>query len=89
MRVRANFFFRKAWVVVAAALAISACSGGPGQTGSVEILHWWKQGGEADAMEPKAAVRRAVSATGARCERETRMVFSLSADAARGYTRLA
>ena len=50
MRVRANFFFRKAWVVVAAALAISACSGGPGQTGSVEILHWWKQGGEADAI---------------------------------------
>ncbi|PYR59709.1 MAG: hypothetical protein DMF85_07065 [Acidobacteria bacterium] len=38
---------------------------------------------------PQPAVRRAVSATGARRERETRMVFSLSADAARGYTRLA
>jgi glucose/mannose transport system substrate-binding protein len=30
--------------------ALPACSDGPASTGSVEILHWWKQGGEADAI---------------------------------------
>jgi glucose/mannose transport system substrate-binding protein len=37
-------------LAMAAALLLAACSDGPAQTGSVEVLHWWKQGGEADAI---------------------------------------
>jgi glucose/mannose transport system substrate-binding protein len=33
-----------------AALAPPACSDGKAQTGSVEIVHWWNQGGEAEAI---------------------------------------
>lgn len=29
---------------------LPACSGGPTQNSSVEIVHWWKQGGEAQAI---------------------------------------
>ena len=36
--------------VVLVALAGQACSGGPNEKGSIEILHWWKQGGEAEAI---------------------------------------
>jgi glucose/mannose transport system substrate-binding protein len=32
------------------ALVVSACSGGGGDKGSIEIIHWWKQGGEAEAI---------------------------------------
>jgi glucose/mannose transport system substrate-binding protein len=42
--------FRAALLAAAVALLLPACSDGPTQTGSVEILHWWKQGGEADAI---------------------------------------
>ncbi|HEY7374996.1 MAG TPA: ABC transporter substrate-binding protein [Polyangia bacterium] len=35
--------------LLAAAVGLAACSGSA-QTSSVEILHWWKQGGEAEAI---------------------------------------
>jgi len=38
-----------AWAVLAG-LGLGACSGGTKETGSVEILHWWKQGGEHQAI---------------------------------------
>jgi len=50
MSASSNFFFRWVRVAMVAALALPACSDGPTQTGSVEILHWWKQGGEAEAI---------------------------------------
>jgi glucose/mannose transport system substrate-binding protein len=34
-----------------AALSLPACSDGPAQTGTVEIIHWWKKGGEAQAIK--------------------------------------
>jgi glucose/mannose transport system substrate-binding protein len=36
--------------VVLVALAGPACSGGANEKSSIEILHWWKQGGEAEAI---------------------------------------
>ncbi|HMF42972.1 MAG TPA: hypothetical protein VKQ32_20005, partial [Polyangia bacterium] len=38
-----------ACAILAAGL-LPACSGGATQTSSVEIVHWWKQGGEAQAI---------------------------------------
>ena len=38
-----------ACAILAAGL-LPACSGGSTQTSSVEIVHWWKQGGEAQAI---------------------------------------
>jgi glucose/mannose transport system substrate-binding protein len=48
MRSSVNLF-RVAGVVLVA-LAGLACSGGADEKGSIEILHWWKQGGEAEAI---------------------------------------
>jgi glucose/mannose transport system substrate-binding protein len=51
MRSSVNLFRGAGVVLVAlAALAGPACSGGANEKGSIEILHWWKQGGEAEAI---------------------------------------
>jgi glucose/mannose transport system substrate-binding protein len=36
--------------LAASVLLLPACSGGSTETSSVEIIHWWKQGGEAEAI---------------------------------------
>jgi glucose/mannose transport system substrate-binding protein len=36
--------------LLVSALALPACSGGQAETGSVEIVDWWNQGGEAEAI---------------------------------------
>jgi len=51
MRPSFKFFFANwAALALAASLGVSACSGGSKETGSVEVVHWWTQGGEADAI---------------------------------------
>jgi glucose/mannose transport system substrate-binding protein len=42
--------FRVAGAVLVA-LGGPACSGGANEKSSIEILHWWKQGGEAEAID--------------------------------------
>jgi len=49
MRSSRNLFRGARAFAMALAVAVSACSES-GSTGSVEILHWWKQGGEAQAI---------------------------------------
>jgi glucose/mannose transport system substrate-binding protein len=41
---------RVTFALLAAGLTLPACSGGQAETGSVEILDWWNQGGEAEAI---------------------------------------
>jgi len=50
MRFRFNLFRVVGVALVALVVSTSACSGGSNDDGSLEILHWWKQGGEADAI---------------------------------------
>jgi glucose/mannose transport system substrate-binding protein len=49
MRSSGNLFRGARAFAMVLAVAVSACSEG-GSTGSVEILDWWKQGGEAQAI---------------------------------------
>ena len=47
---RSSFKFRRAAWGALALLALSGCSDGPAQTSTVEIIHWWNAGGEAEAI---------------------------------------
>ena len=47
---RSSFTFFRAACGALALLALPACSDGPTQTGTVEIIHWWTAGGEKEAI---------------------------------------
>jgi len=49
MRSGSNLFGGVGVGLLALAMSMSACSGA-GDKGSIEIIHWWKQGGEAEAI---------------------------------------
>ncbi len=47
---RSSFKSFRAACGALALLALPACSDGPKQTGTVDIIHWWNAGGEAEAI---------------------------------------